>query len=118
MNNDIDFVNEIMSDKKKFLDNVICVGFRFKKFENNNINNNMNLIADSDFSANDSTSLGDFYDIYKSRYGSLKIEHVKRLDGNEIGYLSVILSKEYSLTLFDYILYAEMLLIIRENKKE
>lgn len=117
MNNDIDFVNEIMSDKKKFIHNVCDVSFTFKKFVNN-MNHNMELIEFIGYNAHNFEELEHFYDVYKSiECDKLEIKSVAKVNGERFEYSSDMF--EYSVMLYkkyidvdnlaDYIVYAEML---------
>lgn len=106
MKNDIDFVNEIMGDKEKFLANIGDAEFVLKGyFYNTSINN---LTEFASYSAHNDRELKDFYDIFKSRgyYDDLNIKSVVRLDGWKLGYF-IELYKKYD---YDYVLCAEMLL--------
>ena len=122
---DIDFIKEIMNSKEKFLANVSSVELAFKYYLGNDMNPN-DLVVLTTYSAHNSTELKDFYDMYEFKeYNDLKIKRV--IEVSSVGSLRkkywVEMYKKHDSTLckdvpYDYILYVEMLLCMKENGNE
>lgn len=101
---DIERVEEILSSKEKFLENVSDVEFVFKCYSKNI--NPKNLVLFYSYSASEDEELEDFYDDYELKgYGDMEIKHVVELN---------YLRKRYWVEMYEecdgYISYAEMML--------
>ena len=101
---DIERVEEILSSKEKFLENVSDVEFVFKCYSKNI--NPKNLVLFYSYSASEDEELEDFYDDYELKgYGDMEIKRVVELN---------YLRKRYWVEMYEecdgYIFYAEMML--------
>lgn len=104
MMKDIERIEEILSSKEKFLENVSDVEFVFKCYSKNM--NPKNLVLFYSYSASEDEELEDFYDDYELKgYGDMEIKRVV-----EFNYLR----KRYWVEMYEecdgYISYAEMML--------
>lgn len=104
MMKDIERVEEILSSKEKFLENVSDVEFVFKCYSKNM--NPKNLVFFKTYSTYNLAELGEFYDMYEFKeYGSREIKRVVKLN---------YLRKRYWVEMYEecdgYISYAEMML--------
>ena len=101
---DIERVEEILSSKEKFLENVSDVEFVFKCYSKNM--NPKNLVLFYSHSASEDDELEDLYDDYELKgYGDMEIKRVVELN---------YLRKRYWVEMYEecdgYISYAEMML--------
>lgn len=104
MMKDIERIEEILSSKEKFLENVSDVEFVFKCYSKNM--NPKNLVLFYSYSASEDEELEDFYDDYELKgYGDMEIKRVVELN---------YLRKRYWVEMYEecdgYISYAEMML--------
>lgn len=118
-NKNIDFVKEIMSSRKKFLENVSDVEFVFKGYAGDMNPKHLTLFAT--YSIHDLAELNDFYSTYKiHEYENMEIKHVVEVSCLRKKYWVEMYKKSDadSDIPYDCIFHAEMLLYIKDDTNE